>query len=67
MPASECTAHAHARSADFGLRPLSDIPPGAQEQSKGFIEMTREVAEGSKEDFEKAFKKIGSVVAVSRS
>jgi len=30
--------------------------------------MTFEVeSEGSKEDFEKAFKKIGSVVAVSRS
>jgi hypothetical protein len=34
-------------------------PPDDPEQSKRFIDMAREVeAEGSKKDFEKAFKKI---------
>ena len=37
----------------------SDPPPDGPEQSKRFIEMAREVeAEGLKEEFERAFKKV---------
>ena len=48
--------------------PRKPVPPQDDpEQSKRFIDMAREVeAEGSKEDFEKAFKKVAKEKPASK-